>query len=365
MTDLTIALRLLGGFGLLLMNGFFVTTEFAMTRVRQFPEEEFTGHRGLERAWQMTEELEIHLSGCQVGITIASVGLGVVAEPALATAIDPLITALSLTGATGAGHTTLSVILALVIINIAHIIVGEQTPTYLGVEQTKTICRYLAPALYYWSKLMSPVIRFADWTAKGILSVFGITITRAWADEEANEMGPGELRREMGSQLAGLGLSPERREEVLSALDIGRMTAMDVMVEREDIITLSTENGTEENIDRMNNHHHSRFPLIGESLDEFQGIIYTPTVLENIKELLNGEYTFEEIATHPMTISAEMNVSDLIDRFQSENQELALVTDDSGVTGLVTSTDALEAITGELEDPFDADDTADSSAAVS
>jgi CBS domain containing-hemolysin-like protein len=80
--------RLFGGVGLLLGNGFFVTTEFAMTRVRQFQEGEFLDHgRGLERAWNMTERLEIFLSGCQVGITICSVGLGVVAEPAVTAVI--------------------------------------------------------------------------------------------------------------------------------------------------------------------------------------------------------------------------------------------------------------------------------------
>jgi CBS domain containing-hemolysin-like protein len=76
MVDFATALRLVSGIVLLLSNGFFVTTEFALTRVRQFSEDEFQGG-GLERAWEMTERLEIYLSGCQVGITISSVGLGV------------------------------------------------------------------------------------------------------------------------------------------------------------------------------------------------------------------------------------------------------------------------------------------------
>jgi len=80
MVTLETGLRLVGGVFLLVASGYFVTTEFAMTRVRQFDESEFTGSAGLERAWAMTDRLEIYLSGCQLGITVSSVGLGVVAE---------------------------------------------------------------------------------------------------------------------------------------------------------------------------------------------------------------------------------------------------------------------------------------------
>jgi CBS domain containing-hemolysin-like protein len=115
-----------------------------MTRVRQFPAEEFQGQgRGLSRAWDMTEKLEIFLSGCQVGITVCSVGLGVVAEPAFAAVLDPAFKALGFT-ASGGGHTAAAVITGLAIINLLYVIVGEQAPTYLGVERTKFVAKYCA-----------------------------------------------------------------------------------------------------------------------------------------------------------------------------------------------------------------------------
>lgn len=98
MVESTTVLQLFAGLSLLFSNGFFVTTEFAMTRVRQFDESAFQDHRGLRRAWEMTEQLEIDLSGRQLGITISSVGLGVVAEPALAAVLDPAIRAAGLGG---------------------------------------------------------------------------------------------------------------------------------------------------------------------------------------------------------------------------------------------------------------------------
>ena len=380
MVELATVLALAAGIVLLFGNAFFVVSEFAMTRVRQFPEEEFRGTPGLERAWEMTEQLEIYLSGCQVGITICSVGLGYVAEPALAALIDPAVKAVGLAGllggGEGAGHTLLSVVLALVVINLFHIIVGEQAPTYLGVERTKQVCTYCSRPLYVWGKVMYPAIALSDRVAKAILGAFGVTITRSWADEEAEgESGVShraELRRQMGERLSGLGLTEERREEVLAAIDLDRMSVRNVMVPAESVIALRADDPFEENLGRMIEYPHSRFPLVGDSLSDFRGVVYSPAVLREIDALRAGERTLEEIATPPMTVEVGEDVADLIDRFQDQAQELALVTGgrpDDGesvesteigsdeVVGLVTATDCFEAIAGELEDPLDREGT--------
>jgi CBS domain containing-hemolysin-like protein len=364
MVELTTWLRLVGGFLLLLSNGFFVATEFAITRVRQFSEDEFVGQgRGLERAWEMTERLEIFLTGCQLGITISSVTLGVVAEPALAAVIEPLVRAAGLAGLVGGiegGHTALSIILSLIIINIFHVSIGEQAPTYLGIERTKTISRYLAPILYWWTWLLSPVIRFADWFAKNLLGLFGVTITRSWAEEETEEgeegeedvSSRGELRSQMGDLLSGQ-LPDERTDEVINALEIGEIEVREVMVDREAIIALSVDNDIEDNLQLVEERPHTRFPLIDGDLEEFVGIIYVPTLVREIDDLHSGDLDLREIAAEPMTVPADLAISEVIDQFQEETQELALVHDDGEVIGLVTATDAFEAITGELEDPLD------------
>jgi CBS domain containing-hemolysin-like protein len=359
MVDLLTGLRILGGVVLLLSNGFFVGIEFAMTRVRQFPQSEFTGHRGLERAWEMTERLEIYLSGCQVGITISSVSLGVVAEPAVTAVFDLAVVAAGFSSPQG-GHTTIAVVLSLALINILHVIVGEQTPTYFGVERTRTAAKYGAPVLYWWTRIMSPVIYFADWIAKAILKLFGITISRSWTEgEEGEEGGPptsrSELRRMMGEGLANVGLTDERREEVMNALVIGQIPVEDVMVSAESVIALSTADDVETTLDRIREAPHVRFPLVedSETLEGFEGIVYTPDVLARLDELETGEVSLEDVAAPPMTVAADTSVSDLIDQFQANNQELALVLSGGEVVGLVTATDAFEAIAGDLEDPID------------
>ena len=378
MSTLGQALGLLAGVVLLLGNAFFVVSEFAMTRVRQFDESEFQGNRGLERAWEMTEELEIYLSGCQVGITICSVGLGFVAEPALAAVLDPAVKAAGLGGLFGGGgeggHTALAVALALLVINLLHIVVGEQSPTYLGVERSKTVCKYCAYPLYLWATVMKPVILVADRIAKAILRVFGVSIERSWADEEMEEgaesSARSDARRQMGEQLSGLGLSGERKEEVLAAIDIDRMTIYDVMVPAEEIVTLRADASFEENLETMREASLSRFPLVGDSLRDFRGVVYAPAVIRELDALRDGNTTLEDVAAPPMTVEAGEDVADTIDRFQEESQELALVTggspeneepleavdaDADEVIGLVTATDCFETITGELHDPLDAE----------
>lgn len=355
MADLLTVVRLVGGVVLLLSNGFFVGIEFAMTRVRQFDRSEFTGHRGLERAWEMTERLEIYLSGCQVGITISSVSLGVVAEPAVAAVFASAGRTLGLTSA-GGDHTTASVLAALGLINILHVVIGEQTPTYFGVERTKTAAKYGAPVLYWWTRLMSPVIYLADKTAKAILSAFGITISRSWTEGEGEETLPSsraEVRRRMGEALANVGLSEERREEVVNALAIGEIPVADVMVPRADIVALSTTATLAENRDRIREAPHVRLPLVGDALDDPVGVVYTPAVLARLDELEAGQTTLEDLAAPPMTVASDAPVSNVIDQFQANNQELALVLEAGEVVGLVTVTDAFETIIGDLEDPID------------
>ncbi|MDY6819060.1 MAG: hemolysin family protein [Halobacteriales archaeon] len=365
MVGVVTALRLVGGILLLLSNGFFVTTEFALTRVRQFPRKEFQ-EGGLKRAWEMTERLEIYLSGCQLGITVSSVGLGVVAEPAVTAVIGAALEPFGLGGGPGAGHTAGSVIVALVVINLLHVIIGEQAPTYLGIERTKTIARYGAPLLYWWTKIMGPVIIIADRIAKGLLGLVGVDITRSWTEGELEEEAPStrsELRRQMGETLRDAGLSDDRQEEVISALEIGDQPVEEIMIDRSSIVALSTTDDIETNIKRMRNSPHVRFPLIGEDLLEFHGIVYTPAILQAIDdetlEFDPSTIDLRELATPPMTVSTTTVVSDLIDRFQTENQELALVVEEGDVVGLVTITDAVEAIIGEVEDPLDteADET--------
>jgi len=164
----------------------------------------------------------------------------------------------------------------------------------------------------------------------------------------------GAVRVRTGERLSRMGLPADRREEVIAALDVGSMETRDVMVEAGSTVALSVIEPLEVNLERMRESPHSRFPLVGGDLSDFRGIVYTPGVLRDQPELEGGEATLSDVAAEPMTVDASLAVSELIDRFQERGQELALVEEDGSVVGLVTITDALEAITGEVTDPLDA-----------
>ena len=345
-----IALRVAAGIFLILINAYFVAVEFALTRLRQYPESEIDTPR-LQRAWEMTDDLEFYLTTCQVWISGTSIALGIVAEPGLAALFAPLFENTALASA-GAGS-----LLGFFVINMVHLTHGEQTPTYLGVERSKQVAGYGARPLYWFAWLISPLIKVGDWVAKATLGLFGVEMTGAWTETEEEVIeSRAQLRNRLGSMMEEVELPEERREEVLNALAVGERAVSEVTTPADEIVSLSTSASVEENLDRIRDTPHSRFPLLGDGPNDFEGIVYAPSIVSRFEELRAGETTFEEIAAPPMTLSTDTSVSDVFDQFQAEGQELALVIEDGEVVGLVTATDALESVMGQLEDPLDAGD---------
>jgi len=352
MEPLEVGLRILGGIILIGVNAYFVAVEFALTRLRQFPKSEFNTP-GLELAWEMTNDLEFYLTTCQVWISGTSIALGIIAEPGLAALFEPLF-ANTTRASVGAGS-----LLGFLIINLVHLTHGEQTPTYLGVERSKQVARYGARPLYWFAKILAPAIWVGDSIAKATLGLFGIKMTQSWTEtnEEIIET-RAELRNKLGSVLEEGELPEERREEIMNALAIGEQSVREVMIEPEEIVALSTEDDPESNFQKLEEHPHTRYPLIGEDLTEFRGVVYSPALFNHREKLSSDSAAFTDLAAPTMTLSPDTDVSDAIDQFQTERQELALVIEDGEVVGLVTVTDLLETIIGDIEDPLDKDEPA-------
>jgi IMP dehydrogenase len=242
---------------------------------------------------------------------------------------------------------------------MVHLTHGEQTPTYLGVERSKQVARYGARPLYWFAWLISPLIKFGDWVAKATLRLFGVEMTGAWLETETEVIeSRADLRNRLGSLLERGNLDDERRDEIINALTAGQRPIRHEMTPVDQVTFLSTTLSVEENIGRVGSSPHTRFPLIGDGPDNFRGIVYVPAVVDEIDALRSGEVTFEDVAAPPMTLDAETPLSEAVDAFQAEHQELALVIDgdEDEVVGLLTATDALEAVMGEIEDPLDVQD---------
>jgi CBS domain containing-hemolysin-like protein len=344
MDPLELGLRVLGGIALTGVNAYFVAVEFALTRVRQYPESAFDTP-GLELAWEMTDDLEFYLTTCQVWISATSIALGIVAEPGPAALVEPAFENTTL-ASVGAGS-----LLGFLVINLVHLTHGEQTPTYLGVERSKQVARYGARLLYWFAKVLAPAIWVGDSVAKVTLGLFGVEMAQAWTETETEVIETrAELRARLKSVLEAGELPAKRREEITNALTIGEQSGGEVMIPAEDIVSLATEAEQGSNFETLEQHPHTRYPLVGDSLTEFRGIVYSPAPFTHREELSSGDATFAELAA-PTTLSPDADGSDAADQFQAERQEMALVVEDGEVVGLATVTDLPEAIIGEVEDP--------------
>jgi len=350
MGALEIVLRLVGGVFLTGANAFFVVTEFALTRLPQLDPDD--DPPGLERARRITDQLEIYLTGCQLGITTSSILLGVVAEPAFTSLFRPLF---DLFGTTEAVSHAISVVVGIVLINLIHKIWGEQTPTYLGVERPRQVARWTAGALHVWTTVAYPFIMAGDSLAKGTLRRFGVEVQRSWTEEEDDALTSyGSVRREIGKILSRADLSRERRDEILRAVDIDQIPVRAIMVPRSEVVALHTPDALHESLQEMRAHSYDRYPLLDPDWDDVYGTLYLTAVFRHLPELERGETTLTDIAEPVVWVDPELPVSALIDRLQQRQQEIALVRTGGHIRGLVTSTDAFEAIAGELEDPGDA-----------
>lgn len=330
------------------MNAFFVASEFALTRLRQYSREELGKGPSMDRAWEMTKRLEIYLTSCQIGITTTSILLGVIAEPAITELIELLFTVETIGGIST--H-LISITLSVVFINFVHTIWGEQAPTYLGVERAKTVAKYTANPLYWWTYSIYPFLVLGDWITKVTLRVFNIEMERSWLQNESSSRE--DIKSDMSELLKSGGLEIDRQEEILNALAIDEIPVRDIMVPKEKIVSMSTKKSFLENMNILKRHMHTRYPLVGETIDDFQGILYTPQITANMEKLQEGSKKLDDFDWPRLVISKDLSVSKLIDLFQEEQQELGLVQEDGRTIGLVTLTDALETIIGSAEDPLD------------
>lgn len=348
MGAIELILRLVAGIALMLGNAFFVAVEFALTRLGEYDEETLR-EAGAGRAYDMMGKLEFHLTGCQVGITFTSILLGVVAEPAFTHLLMPVF---EFIGVGESQSTLISVTIAVVIINIIHTVWGEQSPTYLGVERPLQVARWLARPLGWWTTFVYPLIFVGDKLSKATLGIFNVEITRSWTDAEGSQ--DADIRERLAEVLGQARIAGEHQEEVVRAYEISKEPVDSIMVKREDVVALSTEKSASENLKVIETSMHTRYAVVGDGLDDPRGIIYLPLLLTKIDAFRDGDVALDDLSAEPLMVERDMSISDFIDFLQEKNQEMAFVcSQESEVVGIVTATDAFEAIIGDLEDPLD------------
>ena len=329
------------------MNGFFVAAEFCCVKMRPSRLETLIqeGNTRAKYAKKLIDELDEALSVTQLGITLASLGLGWVGEPFVAELIAPLIHALGV-GET-LGH-TISFALAFSLITSMHIILGELTPKSMAIAASEKILLNIAlPMIVFW-KVMYPFVWLLNTTASFVSHHLGLNISEG---EVAHN--PEEIRLLMKeSRKQGL-VDDTEVDFVDNVFDFTERNVREIMVPRPDMVCLYLDKSYEENLATILEEEMTRYPICLEDKDHIVGFLH---IKDLTKAMLEGKKkpSLKKLARKVFFVPESMDVSVLLKTMQTNRSQLAIVVDEYGGTaGMVTIEDIIEEIVGDIQDEFD------------
>jgi CBS domain containing-hemolysin-like protein len=338
---------LLLAFVLVLLNGLFVAAEFALVKVRptQIEPAAQEGHRRAKMVRHMLRHLDRYLSATQLGVTLASLGLGWVGEPAFAGLVRPVVAWIARgPGNEGIVH-SVSLTLSFLLITMLHIVLGELAPKWIAIERAETLALWLSPPVFFFHRLTFPAIWVLNRAATGLLRVFSLKPPTE-GDRVHDEQ---ELRLLLATS-AGSHLTTQKRELLDNVFELSHRVARQIMVPRADVVYLSTTRPLEENLRLARRSGHTRFPLCQDDLDHVVGLIH-------IKDIFRSEgpvRSLEELARDITFVPETLGVDRLLKRMRIERFHVAAVIDEyGGVSGIVTLENVIEEIVGNIQDEFD------------
>jgi CBS domain containing-hemolysin-like protein len=329
------------------LNGFFVAAEFALVKVRPTQIEPFVaeGQRRAKVAQHMLRHLDAYLSATQLGITLASLALGVVGEPAFAWLIAPLVR--PFTGDNPALLHSAGLTVSFLVITILHIVLGELAPKSIAIRKSEGTTLIVALPLFVFYKITYPAIWLLNHTANRLLKLVGIEPmgeSEITHDEE-------ELRLLLASSNTNR-LSLQKRELLDNVFELSHRVARQIMLPRQDVVYLTTTRPVAENLRIARRSGHTRFPLCEGDLDHVIGVIHIKDIFRRERPITSFQEVAREIAFVPETLELDR----LLKRMRTERFHLAAVIDEyGGVSGVVTLEDVIEEIVGQISDEFDID----------
>ena len=335
---------------LVLLNGFFVASEFAIVKVRgsqlEAAEAEGEGRAGLAR--HVTAHLDAYLSATQLGITLASLALGWVGEPFLAKMLQPFFFLAGVSSETLVRTSTF--VLAFSLITFLHIVLGELAPKSLAIRKSVLTTLWVARPLALFYVIFKPAIWFLNGAANLILKhLFRLEPVSEHELAHSEE----ELRLILAESARAEEVSSLGKEILINALDMRNRVVRDITTPRGEVVFLNTEDTFEENVQRALESRHTRFPLCEGHLDNTIGLVH----IKDLLRLLRGaQPDLHTIRRELFPVPEMMPLEKLLGVFLSKHGHLALVVDEfGGTTGIVTLDNVLEELVGDIQDEFDAD----------
>jgi CBS domain containing-hemolysin-like protein len=352
--DLWVNLLKLGTVALLVMaNAFFVAAEFSLVSVRRTRIAELVAQGNRAAGWvqRAIEDPDRFIAATQLGITLASLGLGWIAEPALSHLLLPVVTLFPVGMQSGVSQ-SISAGLSFAIITFLTVVIGELAPKSIALQNPEKTSLFIAQPTVWTERIFKPVIWALNGTGNALLRAVGVQ--PAAGHELVHSI---EELKMLVSASAESGLVATEEEEMLHAIfDFGELLVRQIMVPRTEMVAVPASATLDELIDTAIQHTYTKLPVYEESLDHIIGVVHLKDTLRAMHARRGRPQTARDLMRETIFIPEMAHVSSLLRRFRSRHQHLAIVLDEYGGTaGVITLEDLLEEIVGDVQDPFDAE----------
>ena len=331
----------------LLMNAFFVIAEFSLVRVRKSQIEILVeeGKKGAKRAFEMADNVNEYLSACQLGITLASLALGWLGEPAFAALLHPIFV---LFGLPEAVISVVAVAIGYFIMTTLHVVAGELIPKSMAILKTETYALHTAGPLHAFYRITYPIMWLFNATTNGVMRLTGHDAkneTEAYSEEEIKLLL--EESAESGS------IEQDQYQYLDNIFDLDDKDAKAIMTPRTEVLAIDYDDDLETNLDFMGKNKFTRYPVFREDKDNIVGFVHIKDAY-----LLPEGSTMKDLKIRSIqAVPESISIAKLLQVLQAKHTKIAVVVDEHGGTsGIVTMTDVVEQIIGRMEDEYLHDD---------
>jgi CBS domain containing-hemolysin-like protein len=333
---------------LLLTNAYFVATEFALVAVRRTQVQLWVeqGRRGAAAAAEAIRHLDDAIAATQLGITLASIGLGFVGEPALARLVQPLLASIGL-GSMFTVH-SVSIALAFGIITFLHVVVGELAPKAVALDNPGRLALLFARPLLIFGRIFHPLIFVMNGAGNALVRLLGVTPAVPRQSVHSSE----ELSLLVSEARKAGRIRPYAGRILGNVFRISTTRVRDVMVLRQRVLAIDVSTQPEDLLDLLRETGFTRIPVYAGEVDNVVGVLHTKDLFHlYAKERV---VILQDVLRPIFEMHPDLPVVDAVRRFRRERQHLALVRESGGpLLGVCTLEDVLEEIVGEIEDEHD------------
>lgn len=335
---------------LVILNGFFVAAEFALVKLRPSQLEGLVREKRAfaKTAKWLADRLDGSLSACQLGITMASLGLGWVGEPAFAHLIEPVFKIVGVTSEQ-AVHVC-AFIVAFSVITALHLVIGEQAPKIFAIRRPDQMLLWCALPMKFFYIVLFPFLVVLNWTTSWLLRKVGVDGASEHGDPHTEE----EIRLLLRDAHDHGNVTRSEHRLINAVFEFDDMICRRVMVPRKEVVFFDVGQSVNECIEIAQRTQHTRYPICDGSLDKALGVIHMKDLLGISSDTTSFDISSKKRPVHKLP--ENMPISKVLRHFQGTHQLLAFVVDEYGsVIGIVTLENVLESIVGPVEDEFDSE----------